>query len=211
MNASFSMKQPLPIMPQPQHENRYPDCLWMELEAIPVPSQQLDLPVTIKFNEQWEPLLNGRVKFGLKGGELRLKLKNGQIPYNCRHLTESFELYIENETGETDPFQSTLCQVTTNGSEVNPGWVFELKMGSQVLKGSLQKKKLGTLMVTDNSCGVEATFEVLLKYLHLTDTEELWPPNISRNKRIVLERAIAKHLLQSKLQPYLSRTVLQYD
>jgi len=199
-------------MPQSQHENRYPDCLWMKLEAIPVQSQQLDLPVTIKFNEQWEPLLKGRVKFGLKGGKLRLRLKNAQIYYNCRHLTGSVALSIENESGETDPFQSTLCQVTTEGSEVNPDWVFKLKMGSQVLKGSLQKERLATLMVTDKPCEVDATFEVLLRHLHLIDyTEGVLPPNIDLTKQKVLKRRIEKDLLESNLKPYLSRTVLRYD
>ena len=213
MNArsSLAMQQPLPTMPPPQHENRCPDCLWMGLKAIPVQSENIILLfLIITFNEQWEPLLNGHVKFGFKGGELRLRLENGQIPYDCRSLTGSFELSIKNERGESDPFLSTLCRVTTNGSEENPGWVFERKMGSQVLKGSLPGEKLGTLTVIDKPCEVEAKFEVLLRYLHLTDAEGLWPANISRNKQIVLKRAIAKHLLESKLKPYLSRTVLRY-
>ncbi|MCF2150366.1 hypothetical protein IQ276_028840 [Desmonostoc muscorum LEGE 12446] len=206
------MQQPLPTTPQPLHENRYPDCLHMELEATPVKSNQIDLPVTIHFNEQWEPLLNGRVKFGLKGGELKLKLENGQIPYESRHLTERIELSIQNQTGEIEAFHlPSVCQVTSNNSESNPTWEFELKMNGSVLRGSIQKENLGTLNLTDKPCYVEATFEVSQRYVHLTDAEEIYPEDISRNKQIVLEIIIRKHLLEKKLQPYLSRAELHYD
>jgi hypothetical protein len=81
----------------------------MKLEGIPVGSEsqegldfwhtstqthQIDLHITIIFNEQWESLKDGRIKFGLKGGELRLKLENGEIPYEYRKLSGSFKLSI---------------------------------------------------------------------------------------------------------------------
>ncbi|QSJ18245.1 hypothetical protein JYQ62_05345 [Nostoc sp. UHCC 0702] len=186
-----------PTTPEPQPENRYPDCLYMELEAIEVQSGQIELPVTIRFNEQWEPLLNGRVKFGLKGGELKLKLENGEILDNSNHLIGSVELV------------STVCQVKTNGLQFNPAWVFELKIGASVLKGSLDRR-LGIMNVTGKPCCVEAIFEVSLKYLHLTNIEGLYPQNVSLNKQLILEAAIRKHLWESKLKPYLSRVELRY-
>lgn len=196
--STLAMQQLPSTTPQPQHENRCPDCLYMELQAIPVNSDQIDLPVTMHFNEQWEPLLNGRVKFGVKGGELKLKLKNGEIPYDSRELGGLVEL------------NPAVCQVTTNGSESNPTWEFELTIGARVLIGSLQNQKLGTVQLQDKLCSVEATFEVSQQYVYLMATEGLYSTDISRNKQIALELAIRKHLLESKLKPYLSRAELHY-
>lgn len=150
---------------QLHHKNKFPDCLCMKLEGILVESEQIDLPITIEFNEQWKSLLGGRVKFGLKGGTLRLHLENAQIPQQLLNLTGLKELQ---ERQATENFQlSSMCQITRNGSELNPTWVFELKIGSQVLKGALPKEKLGTLTVNNQPCCVEATFEVELKYVHI--------------------------------------------
>lgn len=54
----------------------------MQLKEIAVQSgsgesKQLDLYWMVNFKEHWEPLLCGRVKLGLKGAELRLKLEGG--------------------------------------------------------------------------------------------------------------------------------------
>jgi hypothetical protein len=204
------MTETLPTMYQINHENRFPNCLRIQLEGILGESEQIDLPVEIEFNEQWESLGSGRVKFGLKGGILRLNLENAQIPDNLLNLTGLKELQ---ETPATENFQlPSMCQITMNNSELNLAWVFELKMiGSQVLKGVLPQEKLGTLTVNDRPCYVEATFEVILRYVHITDVEGLWPANIARNKQIVLERKIAEYLWKSQLQPYLSRSELRYD
>lgn len=197
-------------MPQPEPENRCPNCLYMKLEDILVQAKQKDLHLTIIFNEQWEPFLNGRIKFGLKGGELKLRLENGEIPEESRNLTGFLELSIESETGETENFAAPVCEVTKNGSVTTPVWVFRLKGFTTVLKGSIERERLGTLNLVRQPCCVEATFEVLLRDVHLTDTEGLYPKNIDRNKQIVIERKIAQHLLELKLKPYLSRMELRY-
>nr|WP_290228378.1 hypothetical protein [Trichocoleus desertorum] len=199
--------------------------------------------MTIQFNEQWEQLPGGRIKFGLRGGELRLKLDNGEISLQDRELGGSFDLAVQKErqqqegsenqsgiettwadskpgakanisekqtTGRSDKFQFTSCQITTKGSEENPAWVFEVKTGEPVLKGLLKSAKIGVLGIAGKPCQVEATFGVTLRDVHLTDAEGLWSPNISREKRAVLDRALAKQFLKHKLQPYLSRVELHY-
>lgn len=103
--------QPFPKSSQPEPENKCPDCLYLKLEGIPVQSdsheyfdvgwastqtQQIDLHLTIKFNEQWQALKEGRIKFGLKGGELRLKLENSEIPDDTRNLAGAIELVEQN-------------------------------------------------------------------------------------------------------------------
>jgi hypothetical protein len=85
----------------------------MELEVVPVkpergrglllfPSKRsktnkYDLYLTLNFSEQWEQLSGGRIKFGVKAGELRLKLENAKIPYESRTLNDPFEVSIDKE------------------------------------------------------------------------------------------------------------------
>lgn len=234
-------------------ENRSPDCLYIKLTVTPKQAaiNQIDLYLTINFNEQWQNIIGGRVKLGLKGGELRLKLHNGTMPYETRGLTGSLAFSVEKTRQEqagrktqsgikaelsnvavvpawaakaeikasagteqtqevTDEFQFTSCQITTKGSEDNPAWAFAVKTGEPVLKGLLKNALLGTLNVKAKPCTVKATFEVSQQDIYITDAEGLWSSDISRNKRAVLERAIALRLLQSKFQPYLSQVELCY-
>ena len=195
------MPETLPTMSQVHHQNKFPDCLYMKLEAILLESHQIDLPITIEFNEQWESLLGGRIKFGLKGGRLKLNLENGHIPQKLRNLTGLKEL---KERESTENFQlPSMCRITTDGSELNPAWLFEVKIGSQVLKGALPKEKLGTLTVNNQPCCVEATFEVELKYVHITgvEGEGLWSEKDSINKQIIAKVRARKNLC-GLLQPY---------
>ena len=267
------MQPSFPKKPQPEPENNCPDCLYMKLEGIlvspdsqdgfdfwqiPTQTQQIDLHLTINFNEQWESLRKGRIKFGLKGGQLRLKLENTEAPYESRKLNGSFELSTsiarqepkgskehkgrevhthavdpslngsnsknqtkvgtEQKSGRTEPSQvnfchitTNLCHITTKVSEENPTWIFEEEVGGYILKGSLKTAKLATLHVLALPCRVEATFEVSKRDVCLTDAEGLWPPDLSRNKRAVLDRLIVQRLLESKFKPYLSRAELRYE
>lgn len=56
--------------------------------------RQIHLSLTLLFNEQWEKLHGGRIKFGLKGGILRLTLTNGQIPIKDRGLASELPMNI---------------------------------------------------------------------------------------------------------------------
>ncbi|MGC1396641.1 MAG: hypothetical protein WA828_20460 [Coleofasciculaceae cyanobacterium] len=114
------MQPSSPKSSQPEPENKCPDCLYIKLEGIPVQTDnheyqdvgwastqtpQIDLHLTIKFNEQWQPLKGGRIKFGLKGGELRLKLENSEIPTESRYLVGAIELVEQDQQelqGNTD-------------------------------------------------------------------------------------------------------------
>lgn len=232
------MQQPLPRQSQLNPlENRCPSYLYMKLEGTAVKSDQIDLYLTINFNEPSEPISVGSVAFGFKRGELKLKLENSKIPYEFRQLTGSIELSVQKETPElensgaqsaveasrvesqartktssgTEHIKGVACQVTTKGSQTNPAWVFEVETGETVLKGALNKVKLATLKAIALPCYVEATFDVSLRDINLTQVERLWSQNLSRNQLAVLERGIARLLLKQKLKPYLSRVELQFD
>ncbi|MEZ2238390.1 hypothetical protein [Microcoleus sp.] len=200
------MPETAPTISQSYQDN-FPDCLSMKLEGILIKSEHIDLPITIEFNEQWESVESGRVKFGLKGGTLKLNLENGYIPQKLRNLTGLKELE-ERQVNENFQFPS-ICKITTDGSEFNPAWLFELKIGSQVLKGALPKENLGTLTINNQPCCVEATFEVEPKYVHITGVEGLWSEKDSINKQRMAQVRARKDLC-GLLQPYVSRAELRY-
>jgi len=100
-----------------EHDNKCPECLHLEISGEPVASESkgpfslfkksepeaFSLSVRINFNEQWLDFSFGRVKFGLRGGELRLKLENGQMPSELRNEALkkilARELEIERQSG----------------------------------------------------------------------------------------------------------------
>lgn len=122
-DSSLAMPPSLPTPHQQPPENKFPSCLEMKLEGISVQpesqnlinfwetstaTQFLDLHLTIDFNEQWESLNKGRVKFGIKGGELRLNLKNAEvIPESCA-LNTSLKLSLPEEKQEPKSIKERL-------------------------------------------------------------------------------------------------------
>jgi hypothetical protein len=244
------MQKPVSATPPPEPENKCSGCLFMKLEAIPSQSEkqsqstttQINLHLTIQFNEQQEQLLEGRIKFGLKGGKLSVKLKNGKISLSSNHLSGSYKLAIQQErqqeksenqsvdtslsegklegktnptpkntTGRTDNIQFTTCQVTLKGSEEIPVWVIGVESTESVLKGLLKNALLATINVKAKPCYVEAIFHVLPQDVCLSEAEGIWPQNISKKRRLIIERAIVRHFFKRKLMPYLSRQQLRYD
>ncbi|MEG4318182.1 MULTISPECIES: pentapeptide repeat-containing protein [unclassified Microcoleus] len=215
-----------------ESHNKYPDCLWMQLEAIPVPSvaaqtQQLDIHLSLNFNEHWEPLLGGRVKFGLQGGTLKLNLENCEIPLASRQLVGDFKLSpIESSKGisstesqgevrdsenseNTKETDCTFCHVSTIGDDTKPVWIFSLERGKPVLKGLLTSVKLGEFVA--KPLRIAASFEIAKEDIYLTDAEGLWPHDITPNQHSVLERILTVYLQGNKLQPALSWALLSYD
>jgi hypothetical protein len=203
----------------------------MQLEAIPVPSvaaqtQQLDIHLSLNFNEHWEPLLGGRVKFGLQGGTLKLNLENCEIPVASRQLVGDFELSPIDSSTEILSTESqrkvrdnekvekiqetdcTFCHVSTIGDDTKPAWIFSLKRGKPVLKGLLKSVKLGEFPA--KPLRIAAAFEVAKEDIYLTDAEGLWPHDITPNQHSVLERILTVYLA-NKLQPALSWALLSYN
>ncbi|WP_242028685.1 hypothetical protein, partial [Microcystis viridis] len=82
------------------------------------------LSVRIIFNQQWLDFRFGRVKFGLRGGELRLKLENGQMPSELRNEALkkilARELEIERQLGGEQESKSQLeGSITPDLSKAN--------------------------------------------------------------------------------------------
>jgi hypothetical protein len=248
--------------PQPAPENKFSDCLLMKLQGIVIEpekhglfnlklksaaTEQIKLLLNLRFNEHIEPLLDGRLKFGIKGGELSLKLQNCTISLPSGSLGKPFKLAVQSlpndkkqqqtkdkqssvedtlsesksvdkskitqaETAtKTDNSQLIYCQITTKGVEENLAWVFALKTDQPTLQGIIKNVILATIDITAKPCRVEAVFSVSAQDIYITESEGLWSENISKKRKIIIQRAIVHRLLKRKLKPYLSRQEMRYD
>lgn len=253
------MSHPLPPSSQSRPENKCPACLSIKVEGMAlqtekqgvfqrktklVTTDRIRLYLNLKFNEQEEQLPNGRLKFGLRGGKLTLKLENGRISPASPILNGSFALsgqpdpqnqenndsqtritvsFYEKKPGvkgslgtqkiaeKTQQGELPISQVSDRDEKNNPTWVFVIENDNSILKGLFKRALLGTLNVTAKPCRVEAIFYVSPHDIKITDTAGLLPDGISKKKRVVIERAIARRLLKQKMNPYLSRQELRYD
>jgi uncharacterized protein YjbI with pentapeptide repeats len=146
---------------------------------------QFDVYLTLNFGQQWQPLLDGRICFGLKGAKLQLRLENSEI-------------------SEIPPTLGDFCHVKAIPSPNHPCWHLNLKPGDSRLRGSLQELKLGTVQVTVEAWELVATLEVSLSDISVANAEGLWRHDISPNKLGIVERALAQYLHQEAFSPYLS-------
>jgi uncharacterized protein YjbI with pentapeptide repeats len=162
----------------------------MALEAVSVPSnlddtERFDLYLTLNFNQQWHSLLDGRIKLGLKGGELRLKLENSQLSL----INSQLDQYLA---------------IATTASETEPIWRFKLKTTTPVLSDSFKQIKLGTLETIDQPYRLTATWHISKEDLTITDAENLWRHDISPNKHAILERYLVFFLLENQFSADIS-------
>lgn len=162
-------------------DNPYPDWVLLKLNLVSIISGQYDLNVTLKFQDNWQPLLDGRIKWGLKGGELKVSSKNCEILQN------------------TNPYGSVVTETDTN----NFTWILMPSITSSVNDGSLSFQ-IGTAIATSDSFEITVAFIPTLADISVIDAEGLWKHDISPNKHGVLERAIAQYIQQNYCSPHLS-------
>jgi len=239
-----------PASSQLQTENRFPDCVLMKLHCVPVELEQpeqvttlilspdarstttttktISLKLTIRFAKQTINSPGGQVTFGLKRGELDLKLINGRIPLEKMGLVATFELELEVEEQQeqgreaeaniavaggvktkdasksTIKTKSTRSRVAHRGTEENPIWEFSM---APTLSGRLAEQPLGTIELNGLPCSVEATFSVRSQSdIELFDVAGLLKAkNLSRNKTAWATREFFLRFIAPKLQPHISR------
>lgn len=231
--------------PEPP-KDKCPDCLVFDLEIVLSHSsspekERLDLYLTIQFNEQWEPLPlhSGRVKFGLKGGELKLKLENSKMPLVSREVFGAFEPSLEKEIEkrESNEDHSGIETVIANG-EGEAKAAFERKRefetterfkvtSCQVTTKGSEENPAWAFEVKNGEPVLKGllkkaklgTLDVTQKPCSLIATFEVSLRDVyltdamgiwSREERAVLDRGLALLFLKRKLRPYLSRVEKQY-
>ncbi len=235
--------------------NLFPNCVFIKLHSEPIqpesaislivstaPLQQVsvkefELKLTIRFGEQEIQVPGGRVCFGLKRGELKLKLENGLIPLEKTKLIARLETEIEFEEQQekgkeseasiaiaagikTKDSDKTIVKgkykaypISTKGTEEEPVWVFETKTKEPILRGQLTQESLGVVQVNSSPCLIRAIFKIRGQCdLYLIESEGLLKAkSLSRNKTALLTREYFLRFIAPKLQPYISQVEVQYE
>jgi len=222
-------------MPLLQPENRFPDLVFLKLNGISsIKSniRQIAMTMTLRFGEQCLVTPAGKVRFGLKRGELKLKLIDGTMALEHMGLTTPFTIEIgveeqKEEGGETEINIATsggmkarsikkagiktthkTYQCHTGGTEKDPIWIFHAETENPpILLGQLTEESLGTVKPAKIPCQIKATFEVSgQSALYLIESEGiLWAKDLERNKTAPLAILFFKQFIQPKLKPYLSQ------
>lgn len=206
-------------------ENKYSDCLYFKFEVhedIYSTAEKISLYLTLNFNEQWEPipplenLEIEKVKFGLRGGELRLTLRNGSTSYKSRAFVKKLSLPSNHvlsltkeskESGEKLNSDSFLCDASTKGSDTNPVWSFRLNKLDQEILFGLVDECLCEVDIEDLPCNIEAEFQVLKRDIRILDYDEPLPLNISNSRKKHIKRELELHFYP-QFQSYLSRALI---
>ncbi|MDB9518422.1 pentapeptide repeat-containing protein [Roseofilum reptotaenium CS-1145] len=186
-------------MSQPLTENRYPEVLCIEWSVVSLSEstgegQEYDLYLSITCGDRWEPLGNGQLKFGLTGGELALRLKEG--------------IWCSEAVQEPD-LSGIGAQAIASGTPENPIWTLTPLKSGQILAGSIARCKWGRIQFTSSQGVLEATFSLKATDLQIMGAEGLWLHQVTPNQVAIAEQKLALILLESQLQPYISRTLWQ--
>jgi uncharacterized protein YjbI with pentapeptide repeats len=200
-----TMQDAFSTLLQLETQNHYPACLGMELTLQPVQSDSPDshsveLYLTLEFDEQWQLLLGGRVKFGIKGGELHLELDSST------RVVGQFDDPLPLPSSDLPSLRVTVRSPSATALV----WAFTVEGSEPILKGAIASWKLATLEMPEKPERLTARFVVGQTDVSLTDAEGLWKHDISPNKHAILERKLARSLWEHRLKPYLSTAQLSY-
>ncbi|MCT7992446.1 hypothetical protein [Laspinema olomoucense] len=116
---------------------------------------------------------------------------------------------------EVNKFKTTICQVSSTGSENNPAWDFQVGNGNSCLRGKIgkegEKPLLATLKINNTPCLIEAIFTT--EKLNIEGVKGMMWDNkkISNNRTAIIAEAYLQRRLGPKFQPYLSKQELRYD
>jgi uncharacterized protein YjbI with pentapeptide repeats len=172
-------------------QNSTLDCFQIEFLAVPVQPPQEDqwlLMVSLRFQQHWENLLNGQIRFGLKGINLSLQLEQAT-------LSEIKSPTLEN------------LEVTALSPQELPVWRFTAPTQQTVIDRTFNQIQLATLQPTTPNYRGEAVITTAPADVAVTEIHGLWKPDLSPNKHSVLERKIAAYLHEQLLTPHLAQVI----
>lgn len=186
-------------MSQPLTENRYPEVLSLEWSVVSLSEstgegQEYDLYLSITCGHRWEPLGNGQLQFGLKGGELALSLNQGIW---C------------SEAGQEQDLSGIGALAIASGTPENPIWTLTPLKSGQILDGSITRCKWGRIKASSSQGALEARFSLKAMDVQIMGAEGLWLHQVTPNQVAIAEQKLGLMLLESQLQPYISRTLWQ--
>jgi hypothetical protein len=170
-------------------QNPYPEWVELYLTGVSDPSDQtFSLALSLNYQEQWRSLLDGRVKLALKTGKFKLKLSSGKfIAFSGQR--DDISLVVENNVQEFV-------------------WKVVPPRGKSFLDQVNPEIPLGNITLNDQPCYLTATWEICPADLSITNAENLWRHDLSPNKHGILERVLARCLVQHYFTPQVCR--IQY-
>ncbi|OYQ61987.1 hypothetical protein B9G53_24505 [Pseudanabaena sp. SR411] len=142
---------------QPREDmNTYPQILFVKLEGTQRKKKlfgtfeiddknRIDLSLVLRFGKYLENIPLGSVTFGLKGGHLKLSIKNGKIPTkSCypNQLFDNLEVEIQTEQGKENQFGVEVSNSQKDG--ISGKGIF----GGKQLSKQSQKVKFSASQVT---------------------------------------------------------------
>jgi uncharacterized protein YjbI with pentapeptide repeats len=173
-----------------ESHNQCSNCVFMELQVIPKADtqNQFELYLNIKYNQQEEKILEGKVKFSLRSSKLSLSLNN--------------LIFVEKYS-----LNSSLITLIDNVFSTQPIWEIKPTFESKFLQEELTNIKLGILEI--RGYPYQLTGEILAKKadVFFTDIEGLWFHDITPNKHAILERKLAQFIENNQLKPYVSQEI----
>lgn len=173
-----------------ESHNQCPDCVLMELQVIPKADtqNQFELYINLKYNQQEEEVLEGKVKFSLRSSKLLLTLNN--------------LIFVEKS-----PLNSPLITLIDNVFSSEHMWEIRHTSDYKFLQDEIKNIKLGVLEI--QTYPYELVGQILAKKadVFLTDIEGLWFHDISPNKHAILERKLGQFIENTQLKPYISQAI----
>ncbi|MGK7879931.1 MAG: pentapeptide repeat-containing protein [Crocosphaera sp.] len=165
--------------------NPYGRCVF--LQVLPKPSVtsrgEFALDLNCRFNEQEKSLLDGQIKFGIKGGKLNLEVQQGKIIKSHLNSDLPFKLI--------ESYDHTFV------------WHLIAQTGQSTVKID-HSSPLATIQLADESAVVTVSYTINLADVSISDVTGLWRHDIHPNKHSILERKLAQFLWKERLSPEIS-------
>ena len=148
------------------------------LIATPARDSQIHLTLDLKMTQGELPLSEGKVKYGLTGGTLKLTLQDAYFTDFSEEINHSLP-------------------ITKFPTADHPIWKFALAGGSGIIEVDLAGIPLGTITTASENWSLGATLTIGKSELFITETEGLWRHDLRPNKQAILYRKVALFLLET--------------
>ncbi|MBR8830163.1 MAG: hypothetical protein N5P05_002821 [Chroococcopsis gigantea SAG 12.99] len=150
----------------------------LTLDPVATNGNKLELYIDLKVSSHTQPLLNGQIQWLITGGQLNLVLNNCILVHS--DLNPEFAVTFEDDS---------------------TAYLFALRGGDWGCK-------LGSFSYGNDSYTITGEFFATMSDVSVVETQSLWRHDISPNKYGVLNRVLARFLVNNELHPYLSKVTI---
>ena len=152
-----------------REENPWPSWLYMELSwRTSTHKDKAYIDLTINFNEEWLTTKVGRLRFGFRGGDLKVQLTNGSVPLKTRRPDNLLQPEVPKDrsisTGDKES-RETGAQVGLSVKGGIPGASTEISAtaGHERTNETADKLKLSDWQITSKGSSESPTWSFKTK------------------------------------------------